>query len=78
MREMSEPSPKFSAQEMDTYHDNRETDAKQNSIRAKYPNIIMGLYDPRRKRNAHYDLLTAIRVPIFLEIFPDVLVGKPV
>jgi hypothetical protein len=61
---------------MITYHDNWETDAKQNSISAKNPNIIVRLHDPRRKRNAHCDLLTAIRVPIFLEIFPDGLVGK--
>jgi hypothetical protein len=63
---------------MITYHDNRETNAKQNPISAKNPNIIVRLHDPRRKRNAHCDLLTAIRVPIFLEIFPDVLVGKSV
>jgi hypothetical protein len=62
---------------MNTYHDNRETNTKQNTIGAKYPTIIMRLHDPRRKCNAHYDLLTAIRVPIVLEIFPDGLVGKP-
>jgi hypothetical protein len=61
---------------MITYHNNRETDAKQNPISAEYPNIIVRLHDPWRKRNAHCDLLTAIRVPIFLEIFPDGLVGK--
>jgi len=61
---------------MNTYHDNRETNAKQNSISAKNPDIIMRLYNPWRKCNAHYYLLTAIRVPIFLEIFPDGLVGK--
>lgn len=70
-------APRFSAQEMNTYHDKRETNAKKNSIRAKHPNIIMGLHDPRRKRNAHYDLLTAIWVPIVLEIFPDGFIGKP-
>ena len=37
----------------------------------------MRLYDPWRKRNAHYDLLTTIRVPIVPEIFADGLVGKP-
>ena len=61
---------------MITYHDNREANAKQNPISAKNPNIIVRLHDPWRKRNAHYDLLTAIRVSIFLEIFPDGLVGK--
>ena len=61
---------------MITYHDKRETNAKQNPISAKNPNIIVRLHDPWRKRNAHCDLLTTIRVPVFLEIFPDVLVGK--
>jgi hypothetical protein len=37
----------------------------------------MRLHDPWRKCNAHYDLLTAIRVSIVLEVFPDGLVGKP-
>ena len=62
---------------MNTYHDKWETNAKQNSIGAKHPNIIMGLHDPRRKRNAHYNFLTAIWVTIVLEIFPDGLIGKP-
>jgi hypothetical protein len=61
---------------MITYHDNRETNAKQNPISAKNPNIIVRLHDPWRKRNAHCDLLTAIRVPVFLKIFSDGLVGK--
>jgi hypothetical protein len=76
MRETSQSSLKFLARGMITYHENRETNAKQNPISAKNPNIIMRLYNPRRKRNAHCDLLTAIRVPIFLEVFPNVLVGK--
>lgn len=63
---------------MITYHDNRETNAKQNPIGAKNPNIIVSLHDPWRKRDAHCDLLAAIRVSIFLEIFPDGLVGKSV
>jgi hypothetical protein len=61
---------------MITYHDNRETNAKQNPISAKNPNIIVRLHDPWRKRNAHCDLLTAIRVPVFLKNFSDGLVGK--
>jgi len=61
---------------MSTYHDNRETNTKQNPISAKNPNIIVRLHDPWRKRNAHCDLLTAIWVPIFLEVFPDGQVGK--
>ncbi len=62
---------------MSTYHNNREANAKQNSISTKYPNIIVRLHDPWRKRNAHCDLLTTIRMPIFLEIFTNGLVGKP-
>ncbi len=37
----------------------------------------MRLDDPWGKRNTHRDFLPAIRVPIFLVIFPDGRVSKP-
>jgi hypothetical protein len=37
----------------------------------------MRLHDPLGERDAHRDFLPTIRVAIFLEVFPDVLVSKP-
>jgi hypothetical protein len=69
--------PKLNSQGQETYHDDREADAKQNPINAKYPDIIVRLHDPRGKCDTHDDFLPAIRVPVVLVIFPDSLVGKP-
>ena len=61
-----------------TYDYGWECAAKDHAVRAKNPNVVTGLNDPRRDSNTHRNLLTAIRVAIELPVLADVLVGQTV